>query len=48
MSAGLATHPVQHGSFVIERRYELRDVPDAIRHLETGHARGKLVVSIRQ
>lgn len=32
---------------VIERRYRLSDVPEAIRHLETGHVSGKLVVTIR-
>jgi NADPH:quinone reductase-like Zn-dependent oxidoreductase len=29
---------------VIDRRYKLREVPDAIRYLETGHARGKVVI----
>jgi len=33
---------------VIERCYQLSEVPDAIRHLETGHASGKLVVTIRR
>ena len=33
---------------VIERRYQLSEVPEAIRHLETGHASGKLVVAIRR
>jgi NADPH:quinone reductase-like Zn-dependent oxidoreductase len=32
---------------VIERSYQLSEVPEAIRHLETGHASGKLVVTIR-
>ena len=31
---------------VIERRYTLREVPEAIRHVEEGHARGKVVVTI--
>jgi NADPH:quinone reductase-like Zn-dependent oxidoreductase len=31
---------------VIERTYPLADTADAIRHLETGHARGKVVVAI--
>jgi NADPH:quinone reductase-like Zn-dependent oxidoreductase len=31
---------------VIDRRYSLPEVPDAIRYLETGRARGKIVVSI--
>jgi len=29
---------------VIDRRYKLSEVPDAIRYLETGHARGKVVI----
>ncbi|HZT69323.1 MAG TPA: NAD(P)-dependent alcohol dehydrogenase [Terriglobia bacterium] len=33
---------------VIERCYELSEVPEAIRYLETGHAGGKLVVAIRR
>lgn len=31
---------------VIDRTYELGEVQDAMRHLETGHARGKVVVRI--
>jgi NADPH:quinone reductase-like Zn-dependent oxidoreductase len=31
---------------VIDRRYGLSDVPDAIRYLEEGHARGKVVISL--
>jgi NADPH:quinone reductase-like Zn-dependent oxidoreductase len=31
---------------VIERTYPLHETPKAIRHLEGGHARGKLVISI--
>ena len=31
---------------VIDRRYPLRDVPDAIRYLETMRARGKVVITI--
>jgi NADPH:quinone reductase-like Zn-dependent oxidoreductase len=31
---------------VIDRRYALADVPTAIRHLETGHSRGKVVVTV--
>src|SRR5262249_10211884 len=31
---------------VIERRYTLREVPQAIRYVEEGHARGKVVVNI--
>ena len=31
---------------VIDRRYPLSEVPDAIRYLEEGHARGKVVISL--
>jgi NADPH:quinone reductase-like Zn-dependent oxidoreductase len=31
---------------VIDRRYELNDVPEAIRYLENGHARGKVVIAV--
>lgn len=31
---------------VIDRTYSLRDVPDAIRYLEVGHARGKVVITV--
>jgi NADPH:quinone reductase-like Zn-dependent oxidoreductase len=31
---------------VIDRTYPLRDVADAIRYLETGHARGKVAISV--
>src|SRR5262249_39791355 len=31
---------------VIDRRYRLDDVPEAIRYLEEGHARGKVVISL--
>jgi NADPH:quinone reductase-like Zn-dependent oxidoreductase len=31
---------------VIDRSYKLSDLPDAIRYLEQGHARGKVVVSV--
>lgn len=31
---------------VIDKRYRLSDVPDAIRYLEKGHARGKVVIAI--
>ena len=30
---------------VIDRRYRLSEVPEAIRYLEAGHARGKVVVT---
>jgi NADPH:quinone reductase-like Zn-dependent oxidoreductase len=31
---------------VIDRRYSLRDVPEALRYLEQRHARGKVVISV--
>lgn len=31
---------------VIDRRYSLAEVPDAIRYLEEGHARGKVVIDV--
>jgi NADPH:quinone reductase-like Zn-dependent oxidoreductase len=30
---------------VIDRRYKLSQVPEAIRYLEDGHARGKVVIA---
>ena len=29
---------------IIERRYTLSEVPDAVRHVEEGHARGKVII----
>jgi len=31
---------------VIDRRYDLSEVPEAIRYLEQGHARGKVVITL--
>jgi len=31
---------------VIDRRYPLNEVPDALRYLETGNARGKIVITV--
>ena len=31
---------------VIDRRYSLREVPEAVRYLEEGHARGKVVIDL--
>jgi len=31
---------------VIDRRYPLSEVADAIRYLEEGHARGKVVITV--
>ena len=36
----------RHVKTIIDRIYELDDVQEAVRHLETGHARGKVVVRI--
>src|SRR6266576_2309769 len=33
---------------VIDRTYPLSEVPEAIRYLETGHARGKVVITVEQ
>ena len=30
---------------VIDRTYPLREVPEAVRYLEEGHARGKVVIT---
>jgi NADPH:quinone reductase-like Zn-dependent oxidoreductase len=32
---------------VIDRHYSLKEIPEAIRHLETGHARGKVVITVQ-
>jgi NADPH:quinone reductase-like Zn-dependent oxidoreductase len=32
---------------VIDKRYRLSEVPEAIRYLEEGHARGKVVITLR-
>ena len=31
---------------VIDRHYSLSEVPDALRYLGTGHARGKVVINV--
>jgi NADPH:quinone reductase-like Zn-dependent oxidoreductase len=33
---------------VIERTYKLNDAPEALRHLDGGHARGKVVITVEQ
>ncbi len=33
---------------VIDRRYGLNDVPEAIRYVEAGHARGKVVITLQE
>jgi NADPH:quinone reductase-like Zn-dependent oxidoreductase len=30
----------------IDRRYSLSELPDALRYLEKGHARGKVVITV--
>ena len=42
------TEFVERGQLVpvIERTYSLSEMPDAMRHLEAGHARGKLVITV--
>ena len=32
---------------IIDRRYPLSELPDALRYLEKGHARGKVVITVR-
>ena len=31
---------------VIDRRYTFSEIPEAIRYLEEGHARGKVVITV--
>ena len=40
--------PMESGqvSSVIDRRYRLREVPEAIRYVEHGHARGKVTIIV--
>jgi NADPH:quinone reductase-like Zn-dependent oxidoreductase len=33
---------------VIDRRYPLSEVPDALRYLEEGHVQGKVVITVEQ
>jgi NADPH:quinone reductase-like Zn-dependent oxidoreductase len=32
---------------VIDRRYSLTGVPEALRYLEEGHAQGKVVITVK-
>ena len=42
------TELIENGQLVpvIEQTYPLSDMPDAMRHLQAGHARGKLVITV--
>jgi NADPH:quinone reductase-like Zn-dependent oxidoreductase len=31
---------------IIDRRYSLSELPDALRYLEKGHAQGKVVITV--
>jgi NADPH:quinone reductase-like Zn-dependent oxidoreductase len=44
----LIANLIQQGKVtpVIDRRYPLREVPDAIAYLEEGHARGKVIITM--
>ena len=44
----LLTELIEAGTVepVIERAYPLSETRDAIRHVETGHARGKVVIAL--
>ena len=33
---------------VIDRRYKLGEAPEALRYLNEGHARGKVVITVKQ
>ena len=33
---------------VIDRCYPLREIPEALRYLEAGHAKGKVVITMEQ
>ena len=47
-SSALLKELLQSGKVVpvIDRRYTLEQVPEAIRYLETGRARGKVVITM--
>ena len=40
-------HEAGHVTPVIDKCYPLNEVPDAIRYLEEGHARGKVVITLQ-
>ena len=31
---------------IVDRRYPLSEVPEALRYLEDGHARGKVIITV--
>ena len=46
---GLAINGIDTGRMltpVIDRRYSLSELPEAIRYSEEGHARGKIIVTM--
>ena len=47
-SMALLTELLETGKLtpVIDRRYPLSEAPEAIRYLEEGHARGKVIITI--
>lgn len=42
--------PIENGKLapVIERTHPLDEVPEAIRHLQQGHTRGKIVIKVAE
>jgi NADPH:quinone reductase-like Zn-dependent oxidoreductase len=44
----LLKHLIDAGKMtpVIDKCYSLREAPEAIRHVEGGHARGKVVITV--
>ena len=39
-------HRIREGPPFIDRTYPLAEVPEAIRYLEEGHARGKVLITV--
>jgi len=42
--AGMMAHGKLHA--IIDRTYKISEVPEALRYLETGRARGKVVITV--